>query len=163
MKSLDDFDLEILRQLQQDSSIRMADLAEKVGLSQTPCWRRVKAMEESGVIAGRAVLIDGARLGLRMNVFAHIRLSRHDEETLETLERELRAHPEIVECFLMGGEYDYLLRIVAPDLNALSSFVMKKLMHVPGVDSVRSNIVLTTFKRNGPLPLGHLEPGAPAS
>ncbi|MBO9601158.1 MAG: Lrp/AsnC family transcriptional regulator [Novosphingobium sp.] len=153
MKSLDDFDLEILRQLQQDPSIRMADLAEKVGLSQTPCWRRVKAMEESGVIAGRAVLIDGARLGLRMNVFAHIRLSRHDEETLETLERELRAHPEIVECFLMGGEYDYLLRIVVPDIEEYERYLKKILVHLPGVASVNSTFALKAIKVTTALPI----------
>jgi Lrp/AsnC family transcriptional regulator len=150
---LDDFDLAILRELQKEPSIRMADLAERVGLSQTPCWRRVKALEESGVIAGRAVLIDGGKLGLRVNAFAHLRLSRHDEETLETLENELRARPEIVECFLMGGEYDYQLRIIVSDLEEYEHYLKKVLVHLPGVASVNSSFSLKTIKATTALPI----------
>ena len=150
---MDDFDLEILRELQKDPTVRMADLAERVGLSQTPCWRRVKALEESGVIAGRAVLVDGGKLGLRVNAFAHLRLSRHDEETLETLEQELRARPEIVECFLMGGEYDYQLRIIVSDLEEYERYLKKVLVHLPGVASVNSSFSLKTIKATTALPI----------
>jgi Lrp/AsnC family transcriptional regulator len=150
---LDDFDLAILRELQKEPAIRMADLAERVGLSQTPCWRRVKAMEESGVIAGRAVLVDGGKLGLRVNAFAHLKLSRHDEETLETLENELRARPEIVECFSMGGDYDYLLRIVVGDLEQYEHYLKKVLVHLPGVASVNSTFSLKTIKATTALPI----------
>ena len=150
---MDDFDLEFLRELQKDPTVRMADLAERVGLSQTPCWRRVKALEESGVIAGRAVLVDGGKLGLRVNAFAHLRLSRHDEETLETLEQELRARPEIVECFLMGGEYDYQLRIIVSDLEEYERYLKKVLVHLPGVASVNSSFSLKTIKATTALPI----------
>jgi Lrp/AsnC family transcriptional regulator len=150
---LDDFDLAILRELQKEPTVKMADLAERVGLSQTPCWRRVKALEESGVIAGRAVLIDGSKLGLRVNAFAHLRLSRHDEETLETLERELRARPEIVECFLMGGDYDYQLRIIVGDLEEYERYLKKVLVHLPGVASVNSSFSLKTIKATTALPI----------
>ena len=150
---MDDFDLAILRQLQKNPVLKMAELAERVGLSQTPCWRRVKALEESGIIAGRAVLIDASKLGLRVTAFAHLRLSRHDEETLETLEREMRAHPEIVDCFLMGGDYDYLLRIVAADLEQYERYLKKVLVHLPGVASVNSSFSLKTIKMTTALPI----------
>lgn len=152
-KFLDDFDLAILRELQKEPTIRMADLAEKVGLSQTPCWRRVKAMEESGVISGRAVLIDGAKLGLKVNVFAQIRVSHHDEETLETLERELRDQPEVIECFLMGGEFDYLVRIIAADIEEYERYLKKVLVHLPGVASVNSAFSLKAIKVTTALPI----------
>jgi DNA-binding Lrp family transcriptional regulator len=101
-------------------------------------------MEESGIIAGRAVLLDAARLGLRMNVFAHIRLSRHDEETLETLEGELRAHPEIVECFLMTGDEDYILRTAATTPADYERIHKEIVSRLPGVARIHSSFAIRT-------------------
>lgn len=96
------------------------------------------------------------KLGLGVTAFTSLKLKHHGDSVIEQFQQQIEMLPEVLECHATVGDADYLLRIVAPDLNALSGFVMKKLMRVPGVDSVRSNIVLTTFKRNGPLPLTHL-------
>lgn len=152
-KFMDDFDRKILRTLQDAPDITMASLAERVGLSQTPCWRRVKALEESGIIAGRAVLLDPRKIGLAVSVFAQIRLSRHDEGTLDALETAVRGHPEIVECFSMSGEADYLLRIVARNIEDYERFLKKILLHLPGVAAVNSSFALKSVKMTTNLPV----------
>jgi len=108
------------------------------------------------LIEGYRVVLRPEKLGLGVTAFTSLKLKHHGDTVIEQFQQQIEMLPEVLECHATVGDADYLLRIVAPDLNALSSFVMKKLMRVPGVDSVRSNIVLTTFKRNGPLPLGHL-------
>ena len=109
---MDDVDLRLLRTIQSEPDLAVAELARLAGLSQTPAWRRLKRLQDEGYISGRAVLLDAGRLGLTVNVFAYIRLKHHDEETLESLEQEVHQHPEIVECFSMSGDSDYVLRIM---------------------------------------------------
>ncbi|MGE4410331.1 MAG: Lrp/AsnC family transcriptional regulator [Sphingomonadales bacterium] len=150
---MDDFDRKILRTLQTEPDITMAGLAERVGLSQTPCWRRVKALEESGIIAGRAVLLDPRKVGFPVTVFAHVRLSRHDEDTLIVLEEAVRDHPQVVECFSMSGEADYLLRIVAHNIEDYEHFLKKILLHLPGVAAVNSSFALKCVKMTTDLPV----------
>jgi len=150
---MDDFDRKILRTLQTEPDVTMAGLAERVGLSQTPCWRRVKALEESGIIAGRAVLLDPRKVGFPVTVFAHVRLSRHDEDTLIVLEEAVRDHPQVVECFSMSGEADYLLRIVAHNIEDYEHFLKKILLHLPGVAAVNSSFALKCVKMTTDLPV----------
>lgn len=150
---MDDTDRKILRILQDDASISMADLARRVGLSHTPCWRRVKQLEESGAIRGRAVLLDPAVLGLNVNVLANIRLKAHDEDTLNAFEKAARERPEIADCFIMGGESDYAVRIVVSSIEEYERLLKKVLLHFPGVASVNSHFALKCVKQTTKLPI----------
>ncbi|MFZ5707963.1 MAG: Lrp/AsnC family transcriptional regulator [Pseudomonadota bacterium] len=152
-RALDDSDRRILRAMQSHPDMSVADLSGIVGLSQTPCWRRIKRLEAEGVIARRAILFDPKKVGLPINVLAHVRLQRHDEETLEALERETLEHPEILECFSMSGESDYVMRVVAADMDAYERFLKKVLLHLPGIASVNSSFTLKTVKSTPDLPL----------
>ena len=150
---MDDTDRKILRLMQARPDITMSDLAAEVGLSQTPCWRRVKQLEASGVIARRAVLLDARKLGFSVDVFAHLRIGRHDEESLEAFEESVRGHAEIVECFSMSGDSDYLMRIVARSIEDYERFLKKVLLHLPGVTSVNSSFALKPVKVTTDLPV----------
>ncbi|AAU48006.1 AsnC family transcriptional regulator [Burkholderia pseudomallei] len=163
MLELDHFDLALLDVLQRFGRATHQQLGEEVPLSPSQIGRRLQRLEAAGVIDGYRVVLRPERLGLGVTAFTSLKLKHHGDSIIEQFQQQIDVLPEVLECHAVVGDADYLLRIVAPDLNALSSFVMKKLMRVPGVDSVRSNIVLTTFKRNGPLPLGHLASGAPAA
>lgn len=149
---MDGFDLEILRRLQAEPDISLADLAPAVGLSQTPCWRRMKKLQEQGVIRGRAILIDQAAMGLPVNVLAHIKLTSHREETLEAFEIAVADQPEIIECFSMSGASDYTLRIVSQSIEAYERFLKRKLSHLPGVASINSSFALKCVKDTRVLP-----------
>ena len=150
---MDRIDRQILSALQDDPSLTAADLAERVGLSHTPCWRRLKRMEAEGVIVGRALLLDAAALGLTVDVFAEVQVARHDEETLEALERAVKDMPEIIECFSLSGRQDYLMRIVAADMAAYERFLKRVLLHLPGVAHVTSSVTLRRLKSTTRLPI----------
>lgn len=150
---MDETDRRILRALQLHPDLPVAELAEKVGLSHTPCWRRLKRLEADGVIIGRAVLLDARQLGLSVNVFANLRLRQHDEETLDALEREVCTHAEIVECFSMSGASDYTLRVVARSIEDYERFLKKILLHLPGVSSINSSFALKCIKMATSLPI----------
>jgi Lrp/AsnC family transcriptional regulator len=150
---MDESDRKILRIIQSEPDIPVQQLAEQVGLSHTPCWRRLKKLEEQGVIAGRAVILNPAALGLQITAFAHIKMKSHDEESLEAFESTARARPEIVECFSMSGEADFLLRIVMPSVADYETFLKKTLVHMPGVGSVNSSFALKCVKLTTVLPI----------
>ncbi|WP_144098586.1 Lrp/AsnC family transcriptional regulator [Croceicoccus sediminis] len=150
---MDNTDRRILRALQAHPDLPIAELAEKAGLSHTPCWRRLKKLEESGVISGRAVLLDPKSLGLVINVFANLRLNQHDEETLDALEQAVHDHPEILEGFSMSGSSDYVLRVVAKSVEDYEHFLKKVLLHLPGVSSINSSFALKTIKMTTVLPV----------
>ena len=150
---MDATDLKIVRFLQAHPEISMSDLAEKVGLSQTPCWRRVKKLEGDGVISGRAVILDPKSFGIVVDVVAHLRVARQEEETLEALEAAVQTHPEIVECFSMSGESDYMLRGMSRSIEDYEKFLKKTLVHLPGVTGVNSSFVLKRVKLTTDLPL----------
>jgi Lrp/AsnC family transcriptional regulator len=150
---LDDFDRKILRILQHEPDISIQQLAERIGLSHTPCWRRLKKLEESGVIAGRAVLLDASALGLSITAFAHIKMKSHDERTLDAFERIARSRPEIVECFSMTGDSDFVLRIVMGSVSQYEVFLKKNLLHMPGVGSVNTSFALKCVKLTTVLPV----------
>lgn len=152
-KELDDFDRRILRVLQEDAECSMADLGERVGLSHTPCWRRVKKLEERGVIRRRVVLLDPESLQLSVNVFVEVRLGRQDEDTLNAFEEAVQAIDEIVESYTVSGEKDFLLRVVVADVAAYETLLKKQLVHLPGVASLSSTFALRQVKYTTRLPL----------
>ncbi|WP_184088385.1 Lrp/AsnC family transcriptional regulator [Afipia massiliensis] len=146
-------DRKILRVLQDSPEISVADLAQKVGLSHTPCWRRIKQMEESGAIRERVVILDPNIMGLSISVFANIRLKAHDEDTLEAFEQSAQSRPEIVDCFSMSGESDYLVRVAVGSVDQYEQFLKKVLLHFPGVASVNSHFSLKCVKKTTKLPI----------
>jgi Lrp/AsnC family transcriptional regulator len=150
---MDAMDWKILRVLQDVPEISVVDLARQVGLSHTPCWRRVRQLEESGAIQGRVVVLNPDVLGLGISVFANIRLKAHDEETLEAFEQAARGRPEIVDCFSMSGESDYLFRIVVNSIDQYEQFLKKVLLHFPGVASINSHFALKCIKKTTKLPI----------
>ena len=150
---MDRIDRRILSALQDDPGLTAVDLAERVGLSHTPCWRRMKRLEAEGVITGRALLLNPEALGLAIDVFAELQVAQHDEATLEALEKAVQDLPEIVECFSMSGRQDYLIRVVATDTASYERFLKKVLLHLPGVAHVRSNIILRRLKSTTKLPI----------
>lgn len=150
---MDEMDLKILRTLQKHPDLAVADLAEQVGLSHTPCWRRLKRLQSTGVIERNAVILSPKKLGLEAVVFASIRLKQHDEATLDAFETAVRNRPQIVECFSMSGDSDYQLRIVVANIEAYHDFLKKTLLHLPGVASVNSHFALNMVKLTTDLPI----------
>jgi Lrp/AsnC family transcriptional regulator len=150
---LDAIDLKILRNLQLDADISMQDLAEKVGLSHTPCWRRINRMKETGVILGKATIIDGEKVNKGVNALCTVELEHHHEDILEAFEKAVQECPEIIECFLMTGSRDYLLRIAVSSLSEYEQFMKHKLLHLPGVDTVDTSFALKKVKMTTALPI----------
>jgi Lrp/AsnC family leucine-responsive transcriptional regulator len=153
---LDRYDAAILDELQRDGRRSIVELAEEVGLSSTPCARRVRLMEQAGIIQGYTAIIDPAQLGLKVQAFIQVKLERHTDENLEQFRRSVDAMEEIVSCHAMTGEYDLLLQVVVEDLESLSNVVLKKLLKIRYVRDVHSSIVLNTIKRSARMPVRHL-------
>jgi Lrp/AsnC family leucine-responsive transcriptional regulator len=149
-------DTRILEALQDDGRLTVVEIADKVGLSQTPCTRRIRALEKSGVIEGYAAIVNPVRLGLKVQAFVQVKLQQHADDIVTTFQRELAKYDEVISCFAVTGAFDFLLYVTVPDLETLGSTVLKRLMKIPGVRDVHSSIVLATVKRSAPLPLNHL-------
>lgn len=156
--SFDRIDRNILMQLQQDGRMRNSDLAQRVGLSPSPCLRRVKILEEAGVIRKYVALVDPSKVDLSVNVFVNVTLKDQVEDNLNTFEAAVVQWPEVLECYLMTGEADYLLRVVVPDLAAYERFLKNHLTRVPGIASIKSSFALNQVRFNTALPLDHLLP-----
>ncbi|MEM5276502.1 Lrp/AsnC family transcriptional regulator [Cupriavidus taiwanensis] len=154
--SLDAYDLALLGALQADGRTTHQQLAERVHLSPSQVGRRLARLEADGVITGYRVSLSSQALGLGVVVFVSVKLAHHGDTIIERFREEILLLEEVQECYSVAGEADYLIRVVVPDLPTLAEFTMKRLMRVPGVESVRSNIVLTAIKCEGPLPLSHL-------
>ncbi len=152
-RGLDEIDRRILAELQDNARISNVDLAARVGLSPSPCLRRVRDLEESGVIRRYATLLDPAAVGLGVSVFVQVSLERQIEVGLESFEARVLARPEVLECYLMTGDADYLLRVVVSDVDALQSFIVDKLTRIPGIASIRSSVSLKQVKYETALPL----------
>ena len=150
---LDDIDRRLLSALQENGRLPVTDLAEKIGLTASPCLRRLKILEQAGVIRGYAALIDQHRVGLPVSVFVSVKLEMQREEALERFETAMRDCPEVVECYLMTGPRDYLLRVVAQDLSAYERFLKQTLTRVEGVASIESSFALTQVKYSNVLPI----------
>lgn len=154
---LDALDLRLLAALQKDGRASHVQLAEAVPLSASQVQRRLRRLEAAGFVAGYAALLDAERLGLGVVAFTHVSLERHGERPAQAFHAAVARMPEVLDCWSVSGEADYLLRIVAPDLRAFSDFLMHRLLPAPGVASVKSNIALERIKATTALPLGHLE------
>lgn len=150
---LDAIDRRILRFLQKDGRVSNAELAETVGLSASPCLRRVRAMEESGVISRYAALVDPARFGLTVNVFVQVSMETQVEDVLKRFEAKIQDRPEIMECYLMTGDSDYLLRVLIDSLESYERFLMAFLTRVEGVANIRSSFALKPIKRTTAVPI----------
>lgn len=155
MYTVDDTDRRILDHLQRDGRASNTELAEAVGLSPSPTWRRVKAMEEAGVVRGYVALLDAKSVGLPVSVFMSVSLTTQVEGALKSFERAVANRPEVMECYLMTGDSDYLLRIVVPDLEAYERFVMD-FTKIAGIAQIRSSFALRAVKQGTALPLAHL-------
>lgn len=156
---LDRHELRILQLLQEDARISTAELAAQVGLSQSPCWRRVAALEEAGVIRKRVALVDRYKVGLRAQVFAQVKLSAHGRAHLSDFEAAIRDIPEIIECYVLMGSIDFLLRVVTVDVEAYEKLFFEKLSRLPGVQEINSAIALSEIKSTTALPLEVLPVG----
>ena len=154
---IDSFDLKILESLQRDARVTNLKLADQVALSPAPCLRRVRQLEEHGVILGYRARLDRKTIGLQMTVFVSIRMERHHEPNAQQFMRQISQLPEVVSCYLVSGEYDFLLEVVVPDLEAYRAFALKKLPHLTGIKDIHSSFVLDTVKEGTPLPLTHLK------
>jgi len=150
---LDGFDIRILTHLQRDAKISNVDLASRVGLSQSPCLARVKALTEKGYIRRHVTLLDATKVGLTLNVFVQITLGRQTEATLAKFAGAVRGWPEVLECHLMTGDSDYLLRLVLRDVEHLRNFILERLTPFEGISSIRSSIALEQVKYDTALPL----------
>jgi Lrp/AsnC family leucine-responsive transcriptional regulator len=154
---LDRFDAKILDALQRDGRLSVVDLAESIGLSPTPCARRIKALESEGAIEGYAAVLNPALVGLAVLAIVQVKLSEHTDETVARFEREIQLMNEVTKCMAMTGSYDFILEVYGKDLEALSNVVLKKLIRVPNVRDLQSSVVLQTIKRTARIPLAHLQ------
>ncbi len=152
-RHIDDTDRRILRQLQKESKLTNVELASRVGLSPSPCLSRVKQLENDGIIRGYVALLDPVALDLPINVFIQITLEKQVERTLQIFEQKMNAFPEVMECYLMTGDSDYLVRLVVPDLPALERFILRELTTIPGVANIRSSFALKQVKYKTGLPV----------
>ena len=150
---LDRADLRILELLQEQGATSAADVAERLDMTPSTCWRRVGRLEELGVIRKRVALLDREKVGLSVMVFSHVKLTGHGRDALLRFEQAVRAHPEILECYTLMGETDFLLRIVCRDIRAYEAFFLDHLSRFPGVQSVNSSIALAVNKETTALPL----------
>lgn len=146
-------DLEILNLLQRDATISTAEIASRINLSQSPCWRRIHRLEEAGIIRGRVALLDRRRLGMEVVVFATVNLTATGRQNLERFEEEIVRHPEVVECYTMAGIWDYLLKIVTRDIRHYEAFVRNTLTTSPDIRELHSHMAVTEIKNSTELPL----------
>ncbi|VUD71330.1 Lrp/AsnC family transcriptional regulator [Methylobacterium symbioticum] len=154
-RAIDAIDRRLLAALQEDARLTVQQLAERAGLSPSPCARRVRLLEETGIIKGYVAVLDQVAVGLPVSVFASIKLERQREEELDRFAQAVARWPEVVDCYLMTGQRDYLLRIVVEDLEAYERFLKDKLTRLGGVASIESSFALGQVKRSNTLPIPH--------
>ena len=150
---LDVVDLKILTELQRDGSLSNVELAKRVHLSPSPCLARVKALEQAGVIDRYVALANASVLGLGLNVFISISLKEQSKEALATFEQRIAEHDEVMECYLMTGDSDYLIRVALPDIAALEKFILEQLTPIAGIEKIRSSFALKQVRYKTALPL----------
>jgi len=153
MITLDDTDRKILSLLQTDSRLTLQEIADKIGLSASPCHRRIRRLEQEGVIVRYSAMVDQRAVGLPVSVFISIKLERQKEADLERFAKAIQSWREVVECYLMTGPRDYLLRVVVPDLIAYEQFIKQKLTRLDGLASIESSFALDQIKYSVALPL----------
>ncbi|HPF46702.1 MAG: Lrp/AsnC family transcriptional regulator [Alphaproteobacteria bacterium] len=149
---MDAIDRKIIRVLQQDGRLSNQELADRVGLSPSPCLRRVRKLEDEGIITGYTALVDHDKYGLALSVFIHIRLERHSDDCIKSFENGIADLDEVMECYLMTGTSDYLLHVVSENLKSYEKFVREKISTIPGVGAIDSSFVFGRVKRKMTFP-----------
>ena len=152
-EALDSSDLKILTLLQQDASLSTAEVAERVGLSQSVCWRRIQRLREDGYIKAMVALVDRQKLGFKIQIFAQARMTRLTEEARAEFFRQIENIPEITECYTIFGEMDVMMKIIAPDVTWYQDFIFAVLLKLPGVQDIRSIVTLLEAKSVTAIPL----------
>ena len=152
-QKLDATDRRILEVLQAEGALSAADVAARVNVTATTCWRRITRLEQAGVIKQRVALLNRAAAGLNVMIFAHVKLSTQGRDALAKFDQAIRKYPEVLECYTLMGEWDFLLRIVAKDIREYESFFLDHLSRIPLIQSVNSSMVLTVVKETTVLPL----------
>jgi Lrp/AsnC family leucine-responsive transcriptional regulator len=153
---IDRMDRKILETLQAEGRLSNVELAERVALSPSPCLRRVKRLEDDGVIAGYRAVLDRGAVGLGLTVFLEIKVGKHSRDNAAMLQKALAEMPEVVSCHIVSGTADFLAEVAVPDLAAYERFLLDRLLTVPTIEDVRSNFAIRMIKTAAPLPLGHL-------
>ena len=153
MTDLDSFELNILRELQRDANQTTAEIAERVGLSSSPCWRRIDRLERDGFIRKRVAIVDRRKVGLNAHVFAQVKLNAHGRANLDEFSAALRSFPEVLDAYVLMGAMDFMLRIVAKDIDAYESFFFERLSKLPGIQEINSTVALSEIKSTTELPL----------
>jgi len=151
--NMDAIDKKIISELQRDGRLSNQDLAALVGLSPSPCLRRVRRLEQAGILAGYTALVDPEKLGLPINVFVNIRMEKPDPELIKSFERAIKKIDEVIECYLMTGSRDYLLHVVSEDLKSYENLVRERLAAIPGVLSLESSFAFGRVKNTHALPI----------
>ena len=154
MTDLDPFEIKILRELQRDANQTTAQIAERVGLSVSPCWRRIDRLERDGFIKKRVAIIDRRKVGLNAHVFAQVKLNAHGRANLDEFSAAIRGFPEVLDAYVLMGTTDFMLRFVARDIDAYESFFFDQLSKLPGVQEINSTVALSEIKATTELPLG---------
>lgn len=157
MLSLDDFDRRILAALQKDAAQSTSEIAEAIGLSQAPCWRRIQRLKENGYIRSQVAILDRQKIGLNAQIFAQVKLTATGRSNVNAFAEAIRGFPEVLDCFVLMGTVDFLLRIVTRDIEAYERFFFQKLSQVPGVQEINSMVALSEIKSTTELPLELLE------
>lgn len=155
-KTLDRHDRRILERLQRDGRLSNVELSEAVSLSPSPCLRRVRLLEQAGVIRGYGAHLDREAVGLGLTVFVQIKVEKHNDRQAEAFREAITDLPEVIAAHLVSGEADFLLEVVVPDLRGYERFLTGRLLKLPGVSDIRSNFAIQTVKPRSPLPLDHL-------
>ena len=159
---LDAIDTKILELVQEDAGMSVAEIAERVGLSSSPCWRRIKRLEEQGVIVKRVTLLDRNKIGLGFQVMANVKLQLPSKDNLETFEAAVSQWPEVIECMIVTGAIDYIIRVVTTDMHAYDDFIRNKLLALGLVSDVQSRIIMNVSKHATSAPLSlvssHVQP-----
>lgn len=154
MIELDPFEIKILRELQRDANQTTAEIAERVGLSTSPCWRRIDRLEREGVIRKRVAVIDRRKVGLNAHIFAQVKLNAHGRANLDEFGEAIRSFPEVLDAYVLMGTTDFMLRIVAKDIDAYERFFFDRLSKLPGVQEINSTVALSEIKSTNELPIG---------
>ena len=153
-ETLDAIDAKILDLIQHDAGLSVAEIADRVGLSSSPCWRRIKRLEDSGVIQGRVTILDRERLGLTFEVYCTVKLSLPSKENLDAFEAAIARMPEVMQCATVTGAADYEIRVVTRDMHAFDAFLRDRLLSLGLISNIESRIVIRTVKHTTAAPLG---------
>jgi len=154
MTGLDPFEMKILRELQRDANQTTGEIAERVGLSVSPCWRRIDRLEREGFIKKRVAIVDRRKVGLNAHVFAQVKLNAHGRANLDEFSATIQGFPEVLDAYVLMGTTDFMLRIVAKDIDAYERFFFDQLSKLPGVQEINSTVALSEIKSTTELPLG---------